>query len=140
MHPPFDEGNLTALRHGATSPRLRDPLAAELVTQALEEVPYLAEVRYRAALHSWARCEAACILVEAWLAEQGITDEAGAPRAAMRTLADFTRLAQRERDALGLTPTSAARLDAVRERQADDRSVLELENYLKEDGNEDDAA
>lgn len=135
--PEFTAGNFANLRHGAKSPRIRDPLAAELVEQALEEVPYLSEPRYRAEVHAWASSEASCLLIERWIAENGPLDKNGDPRPALNQLVKFRGLAAKSRDALGLTPMAAAKLDALRERQAEDRSVIELEAYLSKKSEED---
>jgi hypothetical protein len=108
--PPFAPGNTVALHHGAYSPRKVDPLAAELVEQAIAVTDYLAEPAYRPALWAWGRAEARVQLLEEWLAEHGQLDDDGKPRPATELLEKLERRAAAERVQLGLTPLARARL------------------------------
>jgi hypothetical protein len=51
--PPFEKRNLLQLKHGATVPRIVDPIADELISGLLERRPDLAA--YPEALHAWGR-------------------------------------------------------------------------------------
>lgn len=110
QRPPFRDGNTAALHHGARSARVVQPIADDLLQSAVSEVPYLAEARYGPALRSWARAEAQCQLLGAYLTEHGVLDEAGDPRPAEMALHRVENRAARLRDVLGLTPASAARI------------------------------
>src|SRR5438105_4778631 len=93
-HPPFEPGNVMALRHGAYSPRKVDPLATELVEQLLAQaaapgssVAYVAEPSYRPSVWAWARVEARVQLLVEYLEERGgDVDDEGEVRAAAQLL------------------------------------------------------
>jgi hypothetical protein len=118
-HPPFEDGNDVALRHGAYSPRRVDPLASELVEAEVARASvegsatsYLAEPSYRPALWAWGRAEARCQLIVEWLEDKasiGI-DSDGEELGALRALARFEQRAMAMRSRLGLDPLSRARL------------------------------
>lgn len=107
--PPFEDGNLAAVRHGAYSPRQVSALAAEIVERVALDA-YLREPRYAAALWAWASAEARCQLLREYLDEQGPLDPKGRPRPAVDALIRFERLAGEQRQRLGLDPLSRARL------------------------------
>lgn len=122
QRPPFEPGHTLSMRHGAYSPRRYEPLAEEFVEATLEHArqpgsatAYLLEPSYRPALWSWAKTEAQLQLIEEYLADHG--DEAGGfidGEGEMRGPANYwlrlSASAARQRDALGLTPMSRARL------------------------------
>ncbi len=64
-HPPFEPGKAVARKHGATSPRVVDPLAAELVATTVEAAPFLDQFTFQPALTAWARSEARWAVVAA---------------------------------------------------------------------------
>jgi hypothetical protein len=112
---PFENGNAVALRHGAYSPRRVEPLAQELVDQVLSDpgTSYLTASRWRAAVWSWARCEARCQLLSEYLmdhADPAGLDAEGNISPALRALSKFESAALAHRARLGLDPLSAARL------------------------------
>jgi hypothetical protein len=109
-HPDFTEGNVVALKHGAGSPRVVDPLAAELVADALTAVPDLERPEYRATVEAWAREEARCRLLSAWLNQHGLMDDEGRLRPAEQALHRAETRATNLRSRLGLDPLSTARL------------------------------
>jgi hypothetical protein len=51
-------GNAVALKHGAHSPRVVDPVAADLRAKAVQAAPYLAEARWAGEMEAWSRAEA----------------------------------------------------------------------------------
>jgi terminase small subunit-like protein len=109
-HPDFAAGNTVAVRHGAYSPRRVDPLAAEVVEQALADVDWLQPCD-RPAVWAWARSEARVQLLGEWLAEQGgDVDDDGSVRPAAELLNRLEARAESLRSKLGLDPLSRARL------------------------------
>src|SRR5204862_4660396 len=102
--------NSLAEKHGAFSPRRVDPVAAALVEQVIELVPYLGDPSYEPAVWAWGRAEARVQVLAAWLDENGPLDEAGDPRPALAALLQFERLASNHRTRLGLDPLSRAQL------------------------------
>jgi hypothetical protein len=111
------KGSALALKHGAMSPRLRDPLAKQLVGQLMAEanepgskVSYLAEPSYRAAVGRWADAEAVVQLLQNYIVEQGALKEDGDTRPALDALRNWSTLAANLRARLGLDPLSRARL------------------------------
>lgn len=120
--PPFEPGNTAAVRHGAWSDRKINPLAAELLTDVLDQAesdPDLAHLRtpiFRPALRAWARCEARIELVATWLEDRfldatpGDLDSDGEVRPAADLLTRLEAQALKHRSALGLDPASMARL------------------------------
>ncbi|MDQ3661720.1 MAG: hypothetical protein M3454_11810 [Actinomycetota bacterium] len=109
--PPFEEGNLAGLRHGAYSERLVGADTEVILEQALASVPWLAEPQYAASVRSWARSEAVVSRLADWLATVGVLDGDGNPRPALAALAQFERQAAERRSALGLDPSSRARIE-----------------------------
>lgn len=105
-----EPGNTIAQKHGAFSPRVVDPVAASLVENVVELVPYLGDPSYEPAVWAWGRAEARVQVLAAWLDENGPLDEAGDPRPALAALLQFERLAMNHRTRLGLDPLSRAAL------------------------------
>lgn len=107
--PAFTRGNEVALRHGAWSPRKIDPLASELVESVSRQVEWWRPADMPS-VWAWARTEARVQLLTEWLAERGDLDDDGNVRAAADLLTRLEARAQSLRSALGLDPTSRARL------------------------------
>ena len=145
-------GNFLALKHGAWSPRIYEPIAAEIVAGVLAERPQLD--RYRAALVAWADAEARCQTLRDYLAEVGMLD-GGKVRPAMDLLLKLERQADKARQRLGLDPkadadlakstadasTAIADLDAVRAAGREALSAAESAEVLstaRDEGNDDD--
>jgi hypothetical protein len=121
--PPFEKGNLEQLRHGATVPRIVDPVAEELAEGLLERRPDLAG--YPEALAAWSRAEARCLLLAAWHAEHGLLDAKGRTTTSDRFLISSERLAAQLRERLGLDPKSEA--DVANAQVDAARSVVDLD-------------
>jgi len=84
-------------------------LALDLAQRAVDAAPELSLDRFSVALSSWATAEAVAQLIRDRIDAAGPFTERGQPRAALlyaHTAAE--RTAERLRDALGLTPRSAA--------------------------------
>lgn len=110
QRPPFRPGQAVRLTHGAYHPETVDPIAAEIVAEVVEAEPYLAEVRYRATLHAWAREEARCRVLADYLDREGLHDTEGRLRPAEQAMHRAETRAANLRTALGLTPLARARL------------------------------
>ncbi|HSH61278.1 MAG TPA: hypothetical protein VK988_16880 [Acidimicrobiales bacterium] len=111
--PTAERGNFIALRHGARSRRIYEPIAADLAAGLLEERPDLDA--YPDALAQWAEAEARAELLRKWVAEQGMFDADQAPRSGVLTwVRVFENQAQEARKTLGLDPRSHAELVKVR--------------------------
>lgn len=118
QRPPFLPGNAKSLLHGARSPRIREPLAEQIVQDVLadESVPAYAKApAFRMELQAMARAEAQVYLVGGWLAAQAGED--GVPdlgsdrvRTAYGVLHRAEQRAASARQRLGLSPAAAARL------------------------------
>lgn len=132
----FAPGNETAITHGATSERRVGPLAARLAQELLEDADtpdHLREPMFAASVHAWARAEAVCRLLWAWLEgrdimagltaaattteeethSKGKTNRKSVTRsvpAVMDMLRRYEVHAANLRSRLGLDPASAARV------------------------------
>lgn len=109
---PYEPGNLAALKHGARSPRLVEPLTAELAKEVLERRPDLE--RFPEALEAWADAEARVRLIRAWHARVGMIDEEKGTVRAGADLARAESAAQRMRERLGLDPRGEFELVKLR--------------------------
>jgi hypothetical protein len=107
---PFAPGNALAVTHGANSPRLTDPIVAELVERLLADadVAYLRAPSYQPAILAWARAEARILLMAELLAKSDL------PAKVVRSTTDQLHRAEasagRARARLGLDPMSRAAL------------------------------
>jgi len=120
-----------ATRHGATSARKVDPVAAQLAGELVADRPDLE--RFPEAVAAWSRAEARCLLLESWFAEHGLLDADGKATASERLLASTERIAMQLRERLGLDPKSEAELANAQADAA--RSVVDLD-ALRERGRE----
>lgn len=133
QRPPFTEGNELAVKHGAGSPRRRDPIAQALAAELLldEAVAYLRAPRYAAAVQAWAVAEAKVALVAEWLDGMGMDEQTQSGQGRTSPLELWRKLdgtAATHRARLGLDPLSAARLglSVAQTRQADTATALTL--------------
>lgn len=112
--PQVSTGNGLALRHGAYSPRVVDPIAEQLVDAMLAEpdTAYLSAPSYRPALWAWAQKEARVQVLTEHAARLGVDGlgEDGRADATYTHLDKAERAAERARQQLGLDPLSRARL------------------------------
>lgn len=75
QRPPFEVENEAALVHGARSERKVGPLAARIVEELFQDPDTPAHLRepiFQASVQAWARAEAVCKLLFAWLADKDI--------------------------------------------------------------------
>jgi hypothetical protein len=119
QRPPFARANGLAVRHGVYSARKVNPLARQFVDGVLadESIAYLREPKYTAALWSWARDEARCVLLDEYLAAAGeLTGDGVGDLESSRVLAAYAlqhrveMWAMSGRARLGLDPLSESRL------------------------------
>ena len=136
--PAFASANTVSQTHGAYSPRVVDPLAAEIVAGQLASPscpPHLKEDpgRWSYALDAWGRAEATVRLLRAWVGGRDVGDalsetsealeetthrKGGSTKkttgrrteSALAALDRAERTAAARRNDLGLTPMAAARL------------------------------
>ena len=115
---PFKKGNTVNLTHGGTSPRLVGPLSEELRADlaAMVEGTPAGAPQFALALGALATKLARLQLVSTWLADNGPIDDDGEVRGAAKWELELLSSIEKSLDALGLTPTTAARLgvDLVR--------------------------
>lgn len=70
QRPPFPPGHEASLVHGAHSERHAGPLAAQIAQELLDDPDtpeHIREPLFQAAVQAWARAEAICRLLWAWL-------------------------------------------------------------------------
>lgn len=123
--PPFAPGHELSIRHGIWSKRRVEPLVAELIAGVLVDRPDLG--RFPEATAAWARAEARCLLLEDYLAAEGIASERG--EKTLRFVAQFEREAREHRKTLGLDPHSEA--DLMRNRADAANSAWSLDKALE---------
>lgn len=141
---PFQPGHTLSLRHGAYSPRMVDPLAAEILQGFLadSQCVYLTAPKFRLALLALCRAEAQTQLLTEWLAKRaeaagdGVGDLADdSIRSAYLLLHRAESRADRSRARLGLDPLSAARLgQRIVGAAADMARLLSGQDHLAEGG------
>lgn len=125
-------GNTLALKHGAHSPRVYEPVARELVAAVVEERPDL--LPYRHAVEAWADAEARAALLRDWISKPdvGMIGGDGEPRdSLLKWLVAFEKRAEAGRRRLGLDPRAHAEL--ARQRVEAQRSAVDLDG-LRERG------
>jgi hypothetical protein len=111
--PPFQPGNLAALRHGARSPRILAPIADQLAAGLALFAPWTSAESFQGTVASWSWAEAQAVVLRAWLDEHGLVDDDDQPRPAVGMLERVeTRLAAL-RGQLGLTPLALGKLLAT---------------------------
>jgi hypothetical protein len=111
--PPFAEGNTAALRHGATSPRVLQPIADRLAEGLAELAPWTSAASFAGATASWSWAEAQAHVLRVYLDEHGLVDDDGQPRPASRMLEQVEGRLAGLRGQLGLTPLALGKLLAT---------------------------
>lgn len=104
------EGNTLAMKHGAWSPSVVEPLAVEIIAAHRPECEWwtLAD---EAAIHAWGRTEARIQRITQWLEAKGSeVDADGEVLGAANMLTRLEKQAESLRSKLGLDPLSRARL------------------------------
>jgi hypothetical protein len=106
---PYRPGNSEARKHGAYREEEIRPLAEAIVGEEAGAAPWLVIDAFSGHARQLARAEAVCELLWRYLAEQGLLDEEGKPRAALVALERWLGRAGRLRGDAGLTPAAWAR-------------------------------
>ncbi len=108
--PPFEKGHTRTLQHGAYSERMVGPLAEELEADLDEVAPWTARPAFASARRR--RCRALAVAELLWrdIVEHGVFDDDGNVRPAVDALARWDTTAANRDAALGLDPSSFARL------------------------------
>lgn len=110
QRPPFEPGNLMAVRHGARSPRVVSALALRLLDEFRERYPSLAE-QYPDVVADFLESRSRIELLRQHLEDVGLTDHKGRLNdSALRHLRWAELHALKLAESLGLTPASDARL------------------------------
>jgi len=109
-HPPFGEGNVVAVRHGANSPRAIAVRAAEVHEELLEVAPWLDRTEFLPAVHRYLQAAAYEQLLIDYVNERGVGNVA--PRVLEQKNAATNTASKLAKD-LGLDPIGHARLRAV---------------------------
>jgi hypothetical protein len=112
-HENFAPGNLAAIKSGAFSDRIVGPLAEEIEADVLVRAPWCFRDGFAADRRRYARAEAVTSLLWSDIAEHGLFDDDGNPRPAFTALARWEATAANRGAALGLDPTSYAKLAAT---------------------------
>jgi hypothetical protein len=101
------------LKHGATSPRVLQPVADRLAEGLGEVAPWTSAAAFAGSVASWAHAEAQAYLLRQYVDERGVLDEDGQPRPAAGMLERVELRLVGLRDRLGLTPLALGRLLAT---------------------------
>ena len=118
QRPPFEPGNTLgatagnelALKHGAFSSRVIEPLAKAILEDVVATAPKWLEVVDASALDAWATAEARCVALRKYVDEHGMLDSKGNTRNAADLLLRCERLALQLRSRLGFDPLARAAL------------------------------
>lgn len=131
--PPFEADNTKAVKHGAYSKRIIDPMAAKIGNELVESYPHLRD--FLEATLEYARVDAQVERLQMWVNEHGELDDEGEPTSAnillLRTRTHLLNLADR----LGLTPLARAKLG--RDVAATERDLVTMMQEIG-DGSADD--
>ena len=112
--PPFEPGNLKALRHGGNSPRLIAEKAREVHAALLDVAPYLAEPKFLPAVERYLNAAAREALLHDHVSRLSAEQGAGAvPARVWEQVTSAARLAARLGTDLGLDPIGHARIRAL---------------------------
>jgi hypothetical protein len=112
-HADFEKGNAAAEKHGAHSERRWRPLAAQLAAEVLVDAPWLSRPAFRLTVLAWSVTEAKAQIVDEWLDANGLLDDEGNPRPANGLSDRLHGRAAHLRAAMGIDPTSFAKLLAT---------------------------
>lgn len=103
---PFGAGNAAAVRHGASTPRVYEPVAEALAAALVERHPEVAGFSF--AVAAWARAEARAMILDRHAARAGLLDGDGNPQAFTTLMMRVEKAAADARATLGLDPRSQA--------------------------------
>jgi hypothetical protein len=104
---------MAALRHGAESPRVLQPIADQLAAGLAELAPWTSAATFAGVTASWSWAEAQAVVLRRYLDEHGQVDSEGQPRPAAGMLERVEGRLAGLRAQLGLTPLSLGKLLAT---------------------------
>jgi hypothetical protein len=125
--PPFQPGNLAALKHGARSPRILAPIADQLAASLAQVAPWTSAVSFQGTVASWSWAEAQAVVLRAYLDEHGLVDDDGQPHPAAGMLERVEARLAGLRGQLGLTPLALGKLLATLSQVDGDKGSQGLE-------------
>jgi hypothetical protein len=125
--PPFEPGNTAALKHGARSPRVLQPIADQLAAGLAQVAPWTSAASFQGTVASWSWAEAQAVVLRAYLDEVGLVDGEGLPRPAAGMLERVEGRLAGLRAQLGLTPLALGKLLATLSQVDGDKGVEGLE-------------
>jgi hypothetical protein len=125
--PPFQPGNLDALKHGARSPRILAPIAEQLAGGLADLAPWTSAASFQGTVASWSWAEAQAVVLRAYLDEHGLVDDDGQPRPAAGMLERVEARLAGLRAQLGLTPLALGKLLATLSQVDGDKGAEGLE-------------
>jgi hypothetical protein len=109
--PPFEKGNLVAVKHGASSERIVSARAAEIRVLLVESFPFLAEPIFAEALERYVRAEArARLLYDYCFAKAEAEGVEAVPRTLWQEASRAESNAAKCAQDLGLDPAGFARI------------------------------
>ncbi|MAU81874.1 MAG: hypothetical protein CME34_08385 [Gordonia sp.] len=109
LYEPFKSGNLAAVKSGAYSPRIVEPLADAVYTDLVEQHPRLRDPLYAVMVRDFARTLVRVERMEERLTD-GDLDADGQPVPGSVSLLRYRKHLMNLADRLGLTPLANARL------------------------------
>jgi hypothetical protein len=113
--PPFEPGNMVALRHGGFSEQLAAQTIEEIAPRLLEVAPWLARPEYALAVARYLRSEALALVTFSAIERILVEDGAEAvPERLWQAHNAAANTARREGSVLGLDPASRERIGAAR--------------------------
>jgi hypothetical protein len=125
--PPFEPGNLAALKHGARSPRILAPIAEQLGAGLAQVAPWTSAASFQGTVASWSWAEAQAVVLRAWLDEHALVDDDGQPRPAAGMLERVEGRLAGLRGQLGLAPLALGKLLATLSQVDGDKGAEGLE-------------
>jgi hypothetical protein len=125
--PPLQPGHTLTLKHGATSPRVLQPIADHLAAGLGEVAPWTSAASFQGTVASRAWAEAQAHVLRLYLDERGLVDEEGQPRPAAGMLERVEARVAGLRGQLGLTPLALGKLLATLSQVDGDKGSQGLE-------------
>jgi hypothetical protein len=125
--PPLQPGHTLTLKHGATSPRVLQPIADQLAAGLGAVAPWTSAAAFAGSVASWAWAEAQAHVLRIYLDEHGLVDGEGQPRPAAGMLERVEGRLAGLRAQLGLTPLALGKLLATLSQVDGDKGEQGLE-------------
>ena len=141
---PFQPGHFKALKHGAHSPRIIVPMAAEIANDLMQRHERLRDPLYREQLLEYSKLMAQVNRFEVYLDKVGEIFESGEKAGQVRPAAEYLLKARKQAsniaDRLGLTPLANARLGKDTASAQADLVAVYAQMLAEQKDNNDDSA